>query len=113
MAIPPVPHRFLAEKPSGSEYRRLETVDLQNTNAVIGVPPTVPGDIAIWLDYTGKLLGDSGVSISSLTAGGSMMPYFIPGDETFTIPVNRQGLFAMTIEVEGMLVVDGMLIQVD
>ena len=112
MALPPIPHKFLSEKPSGSEYRRLETIDLRDTGAVIGVPPTVPGDIAIWLDYTAKLLGDSGVSNASLTGAGGMVPYFIPEDETFTVPVNKQGLFSITIDVEGLLVVDGMLIMV-
>lgn len=107
------PHKFLAEKPSGSEFRRLESGDLRDTGAVIGVPPTVPNDIAIWLDYQAKLLGDSGVSIASLIAQGGMVPYFIPEDETFTVPVNKQGLFSITIDVEGMLVVDGMLIMVD
>jgi hypothetical protein len=91
----------------------LETVDIQGTAAVIGVPPTVPGDFAIWLDYAGKLLGDSGISAASLTAGGGMMPYHILAGETFTIPVRRQGLSAMAIDVEGLLVVDGMLIEVN
>jgi hypothetical protein len=113
MALPPIPHSFLASIPSGSQFRRLETVDLQGTAAVIGVPPTVPGDIAIWLDYAGKLLGDSGVSIASLSFSGGMMPYHILSNETFTIPIRRQGLSAMAIDVEGLLVVDGMLIEVN
>ncbi len=39
-------------------------------------------------------------------------PYFIPGDETFIVPINKQSMFEMTIAVEGILVVDGFLIQV-
>ena len=112
MALPQQPHKFLREKASGSEYARLETVDLRDTGAVIGVPPTVPNDIPIWLDYVAKTLGDSGVSISAITGAGGMVPYFIPEDETFTVPVYKQGLFSITIDVEGMLVVDGILIMV-
>jgi len=113
MALPAVPHKFLAEKPSGSEYRRLETIDLKDTGAVIGVPPTVPDNIAIWLDYVAKTLGDSGVSIASLTGAGGMVPYLIPDGETFTVPINKQGLFTMIIDVQGLLVVDGFLIHVN
>lgn len=45
----------------------------------------------------------------------TFMPYFIPDGETFTVPVNKQGLFAMNIElgVGSSLVVDGALIEVD
>ena len=46
-------------------------------------------------------------------SSGGMMPFFIPLDETFIIPENKQGLFEMTIDVEGILQVDGFLIQVD
>lgn len=113
MALPVQPHKYLREKSSGSEYAKLETVDLRDTAAVIGVPPTVPDNIAIWLDYVAKTLGDSGVSISSLSNAGGMVPYFIPADESFTVPANKQGLFTITIDAEGPLIVDGMLIMVD
>lgn len=42
-----------------------------------------------------------------------MLPYFIAGDDTFTVPIYKQALFNMTIDIEGTLVVDGFLIQVD
>lgn len=109
----PLPHKYLSEKSSGSEFRRLDQGDLRDTGAVIGIPPTVPDDIAVWADFLATRLRDSGVSITSLIAAGGMVPYFIPEDETFTVPFNKQGLFSITIDVEGILVVDGMLIMVD
>ncbi len=113
MALPNTPpHKFLAEKSSGSEFRRLETLDLRDTNAVIGIPPSTPGNIAIFADYLSKLIEDSGVSIADLIGAGGMVPYLIPAGETFTVPVNKQGLFTVIIDVQGMLVVDGLLIHV-
>jgi hypothetical protein len=42
-----------------------------------------------------------------------MVPYFIAVDEIFTVPEFKQALFAMNIDVEGILVIDGFLIEVD
>lgn len=107
------PHKYLAEKSSGSEFRLLSTDDLRMTDAVIGPGASVPGDIAVWADYLGKRLADSGVTIADLlNGGGGMVPYLIPAGETFTVPVNKQGLFTITIDVQGTLIVDGYLIQV-
>ena len=46
-------------------------------------------------------------------ATGSMMPTVIATGDTFTIPTDRQALFAMPIIVDGTLVIDGYLIGVD
>lgn len=45
-------------------------------------------------------------------AGGSSVPYFIPEGQTFNAAEFQQALFAMTIDVEGVLDVDGYLIEV-
>lgn len=56
---------------------------------------------------------------SSEVGGGAtgtvsgMVPYFIPAADSFRVPEFRQALFAMTIEVEGVLAVDGYLLEVD
>ena len=42
-----------------------------------------------------------------------MTPYYIPVDETFTVPENKQALFSETISGPGTLEVLGMLIEVD
>jgi len=67
-----------------------------------GVDATVAYDLNWLLNGMG---GGSG--------GSGMMPYLIPVGETFTVPINKQGLFALTIDVQGTLVVDGLVIQVD
>lgn len=43
----------------------------------------------------------------------AMVPTLIATGSTFTVPTNRQALFAETIDNEGTLVVDGSLIMVD
>ena len=40
------------------------------------------------------------------------VPYFIPADTTFTVPLYSQALFTMPIDAEGLLVVDGFLVEV-
>lgn len=55
---------------------------------------------------------------TSTTAGGAggsggLVPYYIPVDETFTVPLYKQALFSEPIEVDGALVVNGLLIGVD
>ncbi len=42
-----------------------------------------------------------------------MVPYFIAASETFTVPEFKQALFAMNIDNEGILIIDGFLIEVD
>ncbi len=41
------------------------------------------------------------------------VPYFIPSGETFTVPLYSQALFTIPIDVEGILDVEGYLIEVD
>lgn len=53
---------------------------------------------------------DSAVATAT---GGEMVPYYIPVDETFTVPLYKQALFYEPIEVDGALVVNGLLQGVD
>ncbi len=48
-----------------------------------------------------------------LPTGGGCVPYFIPDGTTYTVPEYTQALFAMPIDAEGLLAVDGYLIGVD
>lgn len=43
----------------------------------------------------------------------SMVPYYIPADQSFTVPEFKQALFKEPIEVDGSLVISGMLLEVD
>lgn len=49
---------------------------------------------------------------STGSSGSGMVPYFIASDETFTVPLYKQALFTMTIDNEGILEVDGFLLEV-
>ena len=42
-----------------------------------------------------------------------MVPYYIAPSEVFTVPEFKQALFAMNIDNEGILEIDGFLIEVD
>jgi len=59
---------------------------------------------------------DSVIAAPSTSSGGgsssSFVPYLIPAGSTFVVPINYQALFEMTIEVDGILEVDGFLIEV-
>jgi hypothetical protein len=65
--------------------------------------------------------GDSGINdvipgpagAAGAEGANGMVPYSIALGETFTVPINKQALFAMNIDNSGILVVDGFLIEVD
>jgi hypothetical protein len=56
--------------------------------------------------------GSTGATGPTGPAGGGV-PYFIASGDTFTVPVFIQSLWAMTIDNEGIIVINGFLIQVD
>jgi hypothetical protein len=47
------------------------------------------------------------------TGGDGSVPYFIADGDTFTVPVYRQSLFGMLIDCEGIIDIDGYLVEVD
>lgn len=44
---------------------------------------------------------------------GLFVPYYIPPNETFFVPKNKQALFSTNIVVDGDIVIEGYLIEVD
>ncbi len=67
------------------------------------------GDIQTVTLGTGLAMAGTVLSATS----GAGVPFFIAAGDTFTVPAFIQALFATPIDVEGSLVVDGMLIWVD
>lgn len=58
--------------------------------------------------------GDIGPpGVAGADGANGMVPYFIASGETFTVPEFKQALFAMNIDNEGILDVEGFLIEVD
>ena len=47
------------------------------------------------------------------TSSGAFVPVLLAVGDTFMVPEDTQALFAMTIDVQGTLVVDGYLVQVN
>lgn len=56
--------------------------------------------------------GNGNLSFTTVSTTGGMMPYYIPEGETYTVSVNKQGLFSIPITVDGTLEVEGILVQV-
>ncbi len=52
-------------------------------------------------------------SSSGGSGSGEFVPYFIALGEVFTVPEFKQALFSMNIDNEGIIVIDGFLIEVD
>lgn len=71
--------------------------------------PATPGT-------AGYALTTDGTGVLSWSAVGaaadSTTPYYIPVGETFTNNINRQNLFSTSITVDGVLEVNGLLINV-
>lgn len=63
----------------------------------------------------GIFLGGSSGSGSGSSGGGSAagVPLFIAAGDEFVAPANQQTLFAMTIDNEGILDVEGFLVAVN
>lgn len=79
--------------------------------AVVGAP--VVGYTLSWNEDDPLGIGFMGYCTWAASGAGAMVPTFIADGETFTVPANKQALFAMDIDNEGTLEVDGFLIQVD
>jgi len=57
--------------------------------------------------------GNGNLSFITSTANSAApMPYYVPTGESFIVPLNFQGLFAQPIEIDGVLEVNGSLIEV-
>ncbi len=69
------------------------------------------------LDLDNNSGGDSSdISIPGppgANGANGMVPYFIALGETFIVPLYKQALFAMNIDNEGILEIDGFLIEVN
>jgi len=56
---------------------------------------------------------DGSVAWAAVSATGALVPTFIASGDTYTVPANRQALFATNIDNEGILDLEGVLIEVD
>ena len=63
----------------------------------------------------GQVLGTDGFGNMSWVDGNSSagyVPYRVPLDTFWTLPENKQAHFSTTIDVEGTLIVEGVLIEI-
>lgn len=67
----------------------------------------IEGFGGIGVDVIGQTIRLSG------GGGGGMVPFFIPAAETFVVPPNKQALFTIPIDVEGIMDIEGVLVEVD
>jgi hypothetical protein len=90
--------------PSGTSGGSGSTVINNNTyiNQILGM---------IGQDGQDGDIGPPGAA--GINGANGMVPYYIASTETFTVPIYKQALFSMNIDNEGILVLDGFLIEVD
>tara|TARA_R110000868_G_scaffold197285_2_gene443428 strand:+ start:887 stop:2443 length:1557 start_codon:yes stop_codon:yes gene_type:complete len=92
--------------------------DITTTNLTAnGVSNLGPvGNVRITGGSSGQaIVTDGSGNLTFGDVGGNStapMPYFIPNGESFTVPLNFQGLFSQPIDIEGELEIDGILIEV-
>ena len=77
----------------------LEDLTTAETDTSLAVKPDGAGGLMF-----GAVAGTGG--------GGDMVPTYLGPTETFTVPVDRQITFAMTIDNEGILDIEGFLVLV-
>lgn len=74
------------------------------------------GNVAILGGASGQAIvtdGNGNLTFSDFTSNNAApMPYYVPEDESYIVKNNFQGLFAQPIEIDGVLQVDGTLIDV-
>lgn len=68
-----------------------------------------------WVAADGELYVNSDGATAWATVGGAgaLVPYYIAPASTYTVPLYRQALFAVVMDVEGTLDVQGYLLEVD
>lgn len=90
----------------------VNTLDLNVTGvANLGVV----GNVKISGGTEGQFIvtdGNGTLSFQTLNPTGAMMPYYIAEGDTYTVPINKQGLFSIPITIDGTLEVIGILVQV-
>lgn len=76
-----------------------------------------PGEWGKFVDLRGPAGQPGGgggiVSVVQSLGGGGSVPYYVPAGEVFAVAVYQQALFARTIEVDGIVDLDGDLIGVE
>lgn len=83
----------------------LDTTTLDTSTTRHGLAPKLSGDPGdVWR-------GDGTWGPS--TSPGGMVPYFIDIGDTFTVPLYYQALYAVPIDVDGTLAINGILAEVD
>ena len=95
------PKRFLAEvsSPVGSAYDTIHSADLDKTTAVMGPATSALDTIPLFANRTGRLLTDSGLTVTDLLAMVSA-PVLLR-NPTLTTPANVQDGDAW-IEADGV-----------
>jgi len=85
-------------------------VEWQETTFDIGTPSGNNYLLSSNTDGTRSWVSPKEVVLNSKVA--SLMPYLINEGETYLIPTNTQALFSLPLEINGILEIDGILVQV-
>lgn len=91
----------LADDTSFAQMRTTLGIDASTT-------PYTPSDPSSWSTPP----DDVAEALDALVGGSGFVPYYIPAGSTFTIPEYMQALYAVPILNDGLIVNDGLLVQV-
>lgn len=95
-----------AHRLDGPEHTAtLDATNLDASDTAHGLLPKLSGDVD-------EVLRGDGTWGASTSPGG-MVPYFIASADTFTVPLDYQALYAIPIDVDGTLAINGILAEVD
>lgn len=106
LGVPSTNGQFLISNVDGTR----SWIDANTAGIELGVP-TSNGDIlSSNTDGTRIWVSPEKVVLDAKVAG--IMPYLINENEKYLVPANTQALFSLAIEINGVLEVDGILVQV-
>lgn len=123
------PRGFPGEQGEQGEVGPMPRSEFREVGGQVEVRFERPGvdGFPVWGPWSPNLRGPMGPGGGGVVLGGSSggtgggngngsaagVPLHIASDERFVAPANQQTLFAMTIDCEGILDIEGFLVQVD
>jgi hypothetical protein len=106
LGVPSSNGQFLISNVDGTRL----WIDANTAGIELGVPDEDGYILSSNTDGTRIWISPEAVVLNSKIA--SLMPYIIKQDEKYLVPENTQALFSVALEIDGVLEIDGILVQV-
>jgi hypothetical protein len=106
LGVPGSNGQFLISNVDGTRF----WIDANTAGIELGVPSSNGQILSSNTDGTRIWVSTESVVLDSKVA--SLMPYLINENEKYLVPANTQALFSLSLEINGVLEIDGILVQV-